>query len=97
MSKSNKFTPGPWSVGIAKSGIHNPLVKGADGRNILETGGFGQKLEENTANARLIAAAPDCLAALQLVLDDNRLMNSMSREQARAILDAVAKATGGAE
>jgi len=45
-------------------------------------------------DAYLIAAAPDMLAALELVLNDNRLMNAMSRSQVQAIMDAVFKARG---
>ena len=49
-------------------------------------------VEEGDANARLITAAPEMLAALKSVLNDNRLMNAMSKEQARLIMDAVTKA-----
>lgn len=49
---------------------------------------------ENEANAKLIAAAPELLEALKLILNDNRLMNAMNHEQARAIMDSVFKAEG---
>jgi hypothetical protein len=39
-------------------------------------------------------AIPGMLEALHIVLADNRLMNAMNKEQAGAILDAVAKAEG---
>jgi hypothetical protein len=60
-----------------------------------ETPVLSKIIKENEANATLIAAAPDLLEALQLILNDNRLMNALSKQQARAVLDAVAKATGG--
>jgi hypothetical protein len=41
-------------------------------------------------------AAPEMLEALQFILEDDRLMNAMDREQARAIIDSVTKATGSA-
>ena len=52
-------------------------------------------VEESDANARLICAAPEMLEALKSVLNDNRLMNAMSKEQARLIMDAVTKAERG--
>lgn len=95
-----KHTPGPWMAKdqvIRGPGLHPyPTVESqiADCRQTWEC-----RLSDNEAeaNARLIAAAPELLEALRLVLNDNRLMNAMNREQARAILDAIAKATGGAE
>lgn len=91
MSKP-KHTPGPWHAIQA-------LTEPKDLYQLrAENGSFICQVlnSPHGQNARLIAAAPDCLAALTLVLNDNRLMNAMSREQSRAILDAVAKATGGA-
>jgi hypothetical protein len=40
------------------------------------------------------AAVPGAFEALQLLIDDNRLMNAMSKEQARAIMDALKLAKG---
>lgn len=42
----------------------------------------------------LISAAPDMLSALELILNDNKLMNEMNRYQSQAIMDAVHKAKG---
>ncbi len=80
-------TPGPWTVS----------VQDLSGQFKIYPASGKPAWDACNANARLIAAAPELLEALQLVLSDNRLMNAMNREQARAILDAVAKATGGAE
>lgn len=50
--------------------------------------------ERHEADARLVACAPEMLAALELILEDNRLMNAMSSEQARAVMYSVGKAKG---
>lgn len=90
-----KHTPGPWTVGhvINPVQLRRPKVFSKTGPEFFLIDGPDEETAE--ANARLIAAAPDCLKALELILDDDRLMNAMKREQARAILDAVRKATGG--
>lgn len=62
----SKHTPGPWTFRRARSGEHRWWIEGPGGDEkpwyIAETAGRGQ---ENEANARLIAAAPELLAALQ--------------------------------
>lgn len=45
-------------------------------------------------SAYLIAAVPEMLTALKLLLDDSRLMNAMSVKQAGAVLNAFTKASG---
>jgi hypothetical protein len=48
-------------------------VMDARGRNVARAhcgGSYGVKLDEAEAHARLIAAAPDMLAALEALLDD---------------------------
>lgn len=50
--------------------------------------------EQNLKDAHLISAAPEMLEALELVLNDNRLMNAMNKSQVHAIMDAVSKARG---
>lgn len=94
-------TPGPWlcyaqtrgfAVESFDSNGHNPGicdVNGADERK-------AEGREINYANARLIAAAPELLAALERVLECHRLKisldtNAAALEQARA---AIAKAKG---
>ena len=67
----SKHTPGPWGISPIKKYAHDgPGIypKGADlpvavVRSIL------RKEEERQANARLIAAAPDMLEALELAVD----------------------------
>lgn len=87
-----KHTEGPWTiVGDDMLGTMSVLA-GSKGVCDLRT-----RNEAANENAQLIAAAPELLEALELVLADNRLMNALNKQQARAVLDAVAKATGGAE
>ena len=65
-----KHTPGPW-VFVADdynvkddSGEHIGSIKSMDGWYICAVDGIGRQTEAS-ANARLIAAAPDLLAALE--------------------------------
>jgi len=88
-----KHTPGPWRVTAA------PLNPGVSTRWIevysvdpeddvaQATGG---NLKTAQANARLIAAAPDLLAALEDILEGNR-----NGWIARVAREAIAKAKGG--
>jgi len=100
---SAQHTPGPWSCAGAY-GRYGRSIIGPDGENIghVQTdrparrndAGHGETepLAHGEANARLIAAAPDLLAALRGIVD------ALGGEcfdwgPARA---AIAKATGGA-
>lgn len=80
-STKSKHTPGPWEVG--DDGISTPFV---GDRIIVNT---GQECAE--ADARLIAAAPDLLAALHLIADAHHY-SGMTYCQYVA-RDAIAKAT----
>ncbi len=64
---ANRYTPGPWKNDCF-------LVTAANGREVAHTGLLGRRRgsyadqggeEEDEANARLIAAAPDLLDALE--------------------------------
>jgi len=65
----NKHTPGPWSVG--NEPVDNEALYIYDNKEHLiasaDTDSLAQYREEALANARLIAAAPDMLEALQRV------------------------------
>lgn len=93
MSKSNKpkHTPGPW------------VVDGLNARIVHENGvvcdlhypfDSNTTTDEIATNARLIAASPEMLSALELVLNNNCVMNALDVETRRAIMDAVSKARG---
>ena len=90
----SKHTPGPWVVvGRLTKYVEARLVGGliqevaACGPTMADEG-YGQQQE---ANARLIAAAPDLLEALKRCKFDSLNMTLEDREFCRA---AIAKATG---
>lgn len=82
-------TPGPWLI--------DPI---SDDRVILLDncdGAVGEVVyadTRNPADARLIAAAPDLLAALQTLLDDPYLSDPINNERMAAARAAIARATG---
>jgi hypothetical protein len=89
---SAQHTPGPWH--IDRYGKHPRAVWGAT--NALPVAiihSDGTSSAANDANARLIAAAPELLEALCMVLDDPDALDGrpLTYECARA---AIAKATG---
>ena len=59
MSSPRQHTPGPWTV-------DNQYIHGPDGIRFLAVAGDGA----GQSNARLIAAAPELLDALEAVLPD---------------------------
>lgn len=100
---SAQHTPGPW-VWDEEPGIDCNLI-GSNGEKVLswyEYEGMGFSIfDEDTdaANARLIAAAPDLLEALEDCID--RFVTAFpAAEQYEPIIKAraaIAKAKGGAE
>ena len=92
-------TPGPWTTGRSELEVVDPK-----GRMIAALGaeaGANQKEEEQLSNARLIAAAPELLEALEFFFNIMHDYESSLRkgyvklalDQARA---ALARAKGGA-
>lgn len=101
----NKHTPGPWSVPhMARDEVGcncayvlaEPYMGSictisiSDGKTIRDFGNDCPPLDEAKANARLIAAAPDLLAAL-IDLVEGHSIGGAKRGRA-----AIAKATGAA-
>ena len=86
-----KFTPGPWSI------CYDGQLDGADGTRVLFLP-FDSYKEFNDlpptfkANIRLIAAAPELLAALKVLVDNGGIGPEAMFHAARA---AIAKATRG--
>ena len=73
----SKHTPGPWSVYSGKGVIQVDIGPRATGHRpcIVHWSGFDSNdlpRQKDAANARLIAAAPDLLHALEMVRDANR-------------------------
>lgn len=64
MSEKIKHTPGPWTLQTRSSYKYGVFVKAED-QIIAGVGGMEFTPNTNLANARLIAAAPDLLAALE--------------------------------
>lgn len=83
-------TPGPWSVGSHRS-IQSPAG------TICETYSH-MGIEEADANERLIAAAPELLAAMRAFLQHSVDVpfKHLPMEVMRPMMEAVAKATGKA-
>lgn len=105
-----KHTPGPWTAGdIIRAPSKTKYA--SDGRGICKLYSETRKqlVNEQQANARLIAAAPELLEELRRALeflrgDAARLMrdgafepHNILRRQIRSVEAAIAKATGGAE
>lgn len=62
-----KLTPGPWEAVIYDGSFDPPLIK-SDHRTIGRLHGMEDRQHE--ANAKLIAAAPEMLEALQILVGD---------------------------
>ena len=93
----SKHTPGPWSVyedcnKVAAHGAKYPAI-GTMGTYFTEsiTDSLGEFY--NSADALLVAAAPDLLEALKEVFADHDAVNRLSWNDRAAA--ALAKATGG--
>lgn len=63
-----EHTPGPWRIDERPSHVG---VLGGDGKKVAEAWLAFRDSETYWANARLIAAAPDLLEALQMLHDSN--------------------------
>lgn len=76
-----QHTPGPWAQ-------NGNLIEGPDGETVAYVTAYNTMTPRQKANARLIAAAPELLAALENVMANP---TTFSFEPIRA---AIAKATG---
>lgn len=97
MTKNTRHTPGPWKAGSAS--VSAPETEDRLGLSVRIHGGNGA---DNRANARLIAAAPDLLAALEALLpmvaewhaEFPRHIGDKEPPAIQAARAAIAKATG---
>lgn len=62
-----KHTPGPWTIGVRQP-TSDKFIYGPLGEEIADCDRLLNFPEENLANANLIAAAPELLAALEFTL-----------------------------
>ena len=95
-----KHTPGPWkairdpchydTLSTVIGGLHEKR-RGLEHQLIVQVGGWD--VDQQEANTRLIAAAPELLEALESIMefDGPRLLGATGASLARA---AIAKATG---
>ncbi|CDY76148.1 hypothetical protein BGLT_05221 [Caballeronia glathei] len=92
---SEKHTPGPWFV--TGTGLSR-YVEGKVRPGVLQEVawcGATEVPEQMEANARLIAAAPELLEALQAMVDAHAIPSSICKERPvyEAALAAIRKAT----
>lgn len=99
---SAKHTPGPWRFYTEPQPNGCPIV--GNGRGLMlamlaHSVNYPDQRDEANANARLIAAAPELLDALQWLVDlmpDPELdIDTVQREQVIKAKAVIAKATGG--
>ena len=97
-SKTASFTPGPWSVGGRHGFVEVFGPRNLTGSPIIAT----MESQPREANARLIAAAPEMLAALQNAQLQIEYLHDKFQETGSGnatlyfIQAAIAKATGAA-
>ena len=96
MNSKGNWTPGPWKV------LEPDQVRGQYGEWICSCEGGHHRLAKDRANARIIAAAPELLGALEACADwaESRDGSPEADEEAlhqirKQILAAIAQATGG--
>ncbi len=91
---TDKYTPGPWIVVYRPTGAGNSQWRVYDkDYNPITSSGVGPHAF-NEANARLIAAAPEMLAALEDITPPNWSLNdpmSLKYGAARAAIKAAKK------
>ena len=90
----SEHTPGPWNLWVGPKGAFQ-ITKGDDGAVLASRTDWDHRSLESIANARLISAAPDLLAALRAMVDrwepDTEGLDRVMWENACAAID---KATG---
>lgn len=91
---NTKHTPGPWKATPCR--VYAPETEDRLELRVTISGG---NRDDNRANARLIAAAPDLLEALRGLLPDavgNHIGGPDTQARIDAARAAIAKATGSA-
>jgi hypothetical protein len=96
-----KYTPGPWNIGssdlpVSRMSIHCKGHKDSCHSTValmVSRGVIGISHDEEFANARLIAAAPDLLDVAQAILAED-MLQYLPAEFVAKVRAAIAKATG---
>lgn len=88
---TSQHTIGPWHIGM-KPG---PIIYGPKGEQVCDCRGM-LPVEEIKGNARLIAAAPDLLSALEQIeaVCNGYVANEPAQHAGRIARQAIAKAQG---
>ena len=98
MENKTQHTPGPWRMGKR---AYDRAIYGQQGAEVASMLDLFHTPAESLANARLIAAAPDLLAALRAVMACPDLSRNDWDHDTMAVLRqslaAIAKAEGRAE
>ena len=103
---TEQHTPGPWSyIGNHFKHDDSAIISSADGKPVATALDFNRydRDAEKEANAHLIAAAPNLLAALKQIYDthsywrDDKTSYACDLDLVAAIGKAIAKATGAAQ
>ena len=94
-----KHTPGPWLLHFIGVELGNGFidVESESGRRIYCREVYASDVEEKLANARLIAAAPELLEALKMVVRANNECiegGFLNHNEAVQINEAITKAEG---
>ena len=97
---SGKHTPGPWMPFVDGDGCFAIFPDADPHISLCSRAPWPQRAKESAANARLIAAAPDLLAALNRLVHLTAILPPDMDEPGSAMADAraaIAKATGETE
>lgn len=105
---TTSHTPGPWFIARYDS-VRAHLSEGDSGKYAPVADCVASRTVNDAtraANARLIAAAPDLLAALERIIssrtfsidhEENRIVGSERWDLRQAMIQAITKATGGTD
>ena len=93
MGEKQGHTPGPWTYGVPSPGANFSIYSTKMSIGRLGIASNSKRAAEGEANARLIAAAPDLLAALKMVQRSTE-WPTMESETQDAVSAAISRATG---
>lgn len=105
MSNETKTSPGPWIVQVPPTACQTVRFVVSDaGAHVCKVGHMDYtsgSQESDIANAALIAAAPELLAALEVLVEHAQetyphFESERGQRDIKQALAAIAKATGGA-